>query len=158
MLIFQFFFQKISNLGLQPLTKTLSRCLRSRYRDLEHKQPTRHVRGGMTYARGKISVPTSGVYFMYCQVYHHNIRHHSNLSSRQRIFVNGQPLAIGGNHRGNYEGSYYTGLALPLNAGDTISCRLQYEGEIVTYEQHTLWEHILYKVQRFALFFSVLMK
>ena len=45
MLIFRFFFQKISNLGLQPLTKTLSPRLRSRYRDLEHKQPTQSREG-----------------------------------------------------------------------------------------------------------------
>ena len=77
-----------------------------------------YLRGGMTYDDGKLTVPASGEYYVYAQLYFHNNR-------RVHIDVNGvvinflQPQAS----QSDFHGSLYAGGVYQLNAGDVISLR-----------------------------------
>ncbi|XP_068691721.1 tumor necrosis factor-like [Montipora foliosa] len=79
--------------------------------------PNSHLAGGMTYNDGKLTVPISGRYYIYLQIYYYN-------NGRVYLFVNNkyvtmtQPMKTT-----NSEGTLYAGGVFKMKAGDVIMAK-----------------------------------
>ena len=78
--------------------------------------PYSHLAGGMKYHDGKLTVPTTGRYYVYLQVYYHN-------NGRVYIRVNGKGVTMAqspwpgkGDHSTAYAGGVFN-----LKSGDVIT-------------------------------------
>jgi len=86
-------------------------------KDWSVSAPYSHLPGGMTFQYGKLTMPLSGLYYIYAQIYYKN-------NGRAHILVNNnvvtlpQPPVKGAV---NDSGAVYTGEVFNLKAGDTIS-------------------------------------
>ncbi|KAL9952248.1 hypothetical protein ACROYT_G039471 [Oculina patagonica] len=86
--------------------------------------PNAHVTGGMTYRDGKLTIPTTGFYYVYAQAY---FKEPNGTNKYKRIFVlrNGQAILLTQPARFNsVTGTGYTGGVFNLQAGDVISVRV----------------------------------
>lgn len=92
---------------------TLSRP--SVIKDWSVNTPNSHLAGGITYQDGKLTVPISGRYLVYAQIYYHN-KGRVHVRANNRIVTMIQPP-----EEGNDEAALYTGAVVNLNAGDAIS-------------------------------------
>lgn len=76
----------------------------------------------MTYNNGRLTIPSNGFYYVYAQVYFHDVA-----NKYKRIFVlrNGKPILLAQPARFNsLTGTGYTGGVFRLNASDVISVRV----------------------------------
>ena len=86
-------------------------------KDWSVSAPFSHLAGGMTYQEGNLTVPFSGRYYIYAQIYYKN-------NGRAHILVNNnvvtllQPPVKGAV---DDSGAVYTGGVFNLEAGDVIS-------------------------------------
>ena len=82
---------------------------------MSQNAPNSHLDGGMTYRDGKLTVPISGRYFIYAQIYYlNNGRVHIRVNSKVVTMIN--PMKSS-----NSEGTLYTGAVFTLKAGDVIT-------------------------------------
>ena len=95
-----------------------------------------HLAGGMKYKDGKLTVPSSGRYYIYAQIYYHN-------NGRVHVRVNNAVITmvtppIGG---GQMTGAMYAGAVYNLQAGDVITldaARYPSSGaKVYMYSMHT---------------------
>ncbi|XP_062518242.1 lymphotoxin-alpha-like [Corticium candelabrum] len=95
------------------------------------------IRGGMQYKDGVITVPTSGIYYVYVQM---NYKHYSSTSYRSagfRIRVNGSGRAYAYRYhqQPNDYHTHYMGRIIQLNNNDKLSitfdanCRYYFNSE-----------------------------
>ena len=85
-------------------------------KDWSLSAPNSHIAGGMKYQDGKLTVPISGRYYIYAQIYYHNNgRVHVRVNNK--IITMTQPLL----KPGNSEFALYAGGVFNLKAGDAIT-------------------------------------
>ena len=113
-------------------------------KDWSTSAPHSHLAGGMTYNDGKLTVPTSGRYYIYAQLYYHS-------NGRVCIYVNNktitmlQPPTAGSSH-----GTLYAGGVFNLKAGDAISLIPCFSIKIFMYSFHSyfgaflIWASLLH--------------
>ena len=70
----------------------------------------------MTYRDGKLTVPISGRYFIYAQIYYHNNNGRVYIRVNSKVVTMINPMKSS-----NSEGSLYTGGVFTLKAGDVIT-------------------------------------
>lgn len=86
-------------------------------RDWSLNSPSSHLAGGMTYSNCKVTVPISGRYYLYTQMYM------INTGSRVYIMVNNKEVTmINPMHPGS--GTIFTARVFKLNAGDVIMLKV----------------------------------
>ncbi|XP_067029703.1 uncharacterized protein [Acropora muricata] len=85
-------------------------------KDWSQNTPNSHLVGGMTFRDGKLTVPISGRYFIYAQIYYYNNngRVYIRVNSKAATMIN--PMKSS-----NSEGTLYTGGVFALKAGDVIT-------------------------------------
>ena len=78
--------------------------------------PYSHLAGGMKYHDGKLTVPTTGRYYVYLQVYYHN-------NGRVYVIVNGKVVTMvqAPSAGKGYHGTAYAGGVFNLKSGDVIT-------------------------------------
>ncbi|CAH3151590.1 unnamed protein product, partial [Porites lobata] len=84
--------------------------------DWSFNSPHSYLRGNMTYQDGKLTVPATGLYYIYAQLYFHS-------NGRVNINVNGFTVNIIQPDRSqtDFRGNQYVGGVFQLNAGDVIT-------------------------------------
>ena len=85
-------------------------------KDWSVSAPYSHLAGGMKYHDGKLTVPTTGRYYIYLQVYYHSV-------GRIYVYVNSKPVTM---FQGPYsvkgnEGTAYSAGVFNLKSGDIIT-------------------------------------
>ena len=84
-------------------------------KDWSVSAPNSHIAGGMKYQDGKLTVPISGRYYIYAQIYtKNNGRVHVRVNNK--IIAMTQPLRAA-----TTQGALYTGGVFNLKAGDAIT-------------------------------------
>ena len=85
-------------------------------KDWSVSAPYSHLAGGMKYHDGKLTVPTTGRYYIYLQVYYHSV-------GRIYVYVNSKPVTMfqgpwpgKGDH-----GTAYSAGVFNLKSGDVIT-------------------------------------
>ena len=85
-------------------------------KDWSVSAPYSHLAGGMKYHDGKLTVPTTGRYYIYLQVYYHSV-------GRIYVYVNSKPVTMfqgpwpgKGDH-----GTAYSAGVFNLKSGDIIT-------------------------------------
>ena len=78
--------------------------------------PYSHLAGGMKYHDGKLTVPTTGQYYVYLEVYYHN-------TGRVYIRVNGKHVSMAQSPRPGKgdDITLYAGGVFNLKSGDVIT-------------------------------------
>ena len=89
-------------------------CL-SVIKDWSVSAPYSHLAGGMTYKDGKLTVPTTGRYYIYAQIYYHN-RGRVHVRVNNKIVTMTQPPV-----KGTDTGAKYAAGVFNLKAGDVIT-------------------------------------
>eukprot|EP00118_Oscarella_pearsei_P023172 m.273826 g.273826 ORF g.273826 m.273826 type:complete len:267 (+) comp40580_c1_seq2:794-1594(+) len=83
------------------------------------------LEGGMTYRNGELTVPQSGIYYIYAQLWVYPTS--SNSGSGFRLFVNSSPVArIYSGSPARSQFTQYSGVLWKLQKGDTIKTVIQY--------------------------------
>ena len=102
-------------------------------KDWSVSAPYSHLAGGMKYNDGKLTVPTTGRYYIYLQVfYHSNGRFHVYVNSK-RVTMFQSPWPGKGDH-----GTAYSAGVFNLKSGDVITFVSAYaNGKIFMYTYHT---------------------
>ena len=86
-------------------------------KDWSVSAPYSHLAGGMTYQEGNLTVPFSGRYYIYAQIYYlNNGRAHIRVNNN--VVTLPQPPVKGAV---NDSGAVYTGGVFNLKAGDVIT-------------------------------------
>ncbi|XP_015749770.1 PREDICTED: uncharacterized protein LOC107329604 [Acropora digitifera] len=85
-------------------------------KDWSQNAPNSHLVGGMTYRDGKLTVPISGRYFIYAQIFYHNNNGRVYIRVNSKVVTMINPMKSS-----NSEGSLYTGGVFTLKAGDVIT-------------------------------------
>ncbi|XP_044163564.1 uncharacterized protein LOC114971317 isoform X1 [Acropora millepora] len=85
-------------------------------KDWSQSAPNSHLVGGMTYRDGKLTVPISGRYFIYAQIYYYNNNGRVYIRVNSKVVTMIYPMKSS-----NSEGSLYTGGVFTLKAGDVIT-------------------------------------
>ena len=100
--------------------------------------PRGHLAGGMTFSRGRLTVPRTGRYYIYAQAYFNTMTR--NKEKRISIQINGNRIALAMPHYNlGFHGTGYTGGVFILRANDVISVRVEdtdvriYMGQSCTY-------------------------
>ena len=83
-------------------------------KDWSLSAPFSHLAGGMKYHDGKLTVPTTGRYYIYLQVYYHS-------SGRIFVMVNGSVITMIHMPGNGGHGTAHAGGIFNLKAGDIIS-------------------------------------
>ena len=85
-------------------------------KDWSLSAPNSHIAGGMRYQDGKLTVPISGRYYIYAQIYYRN-------NGRVHVRVNNKFITMTQpSHKiGNSHGTLYAGGVFNLKAGDAIT-------------------------------------
>ena len=99
-------------------------------KDWSLSAPFSHLAGGMRYHDGKLTVPTTGRYYIYLQVYYH---------STGRIFVkvNGSVITMIHMPGNGAHGTAHGGGIFNLKAGDIISITSGYDCTVYMSTLHT---------------------
>ena len=85
-------------------------------KDWSLSAPHSQIAGGMKYQDGKLTVPISGRYYIYAQIYYlNNGRVHVRVNNK--VITMTQPLV----KPGNSQGTLYAGGVFNLKAGDAIT-------------------------------------
>ena len=91
-------------------------------KDWSVSAPFSHLAGGMKYQDGKLTVPTTGRYYIYLQAYYHS-------TGRINVYVNSKPVTMfrspwpgKGDH-----GTAYTAGVFILKSGDVITIASEYD-------------------------------
>ena len=71
----------------------------------------------MTYKDGKLTVPTTGRYYIYGQIYYYNSNGRVHVRVNNKIVTMMQPIKS----IGSSEGALYAGGVFKLKAGDVIT-------------------------------------
>ena len=93
--------------------------------------PYSHLAGGMTYKDGKLTVPISGRYYIYAQIFY---------LSRGRVLIrvnNKDITMIQPMDHGTGTGTMYAGGVFNLKAGDNITFSVMYTIRIFMWTQHS---------------------
>ena len=83
-------------------------------KDWSLSAPFSHLAGGMKYHDGKLTVPTTGRYYIYLQVFYHS-------SGRIFVMVNGSVITMIHMPGNGGDGTAHAGGIFTLKAGDIIS-------------------------------------
>ena len=84
-------------------------------KDWSVSAPNSHLAGGMKYQDGKLTVPTSGRYYIYTQIYYYN-------NGRIHVRVNNKVVTMTQPPKSSAtEGALYAGGVFNLKAGDVIT-------------------------------------
>ena len=87
-------------------------------KDWSLSAPHSHITGGMKYQDGKLTVPVSGRYYIYAQIYtKNNGRVHVRVNNK--IITMTQPL-----RNANTQGALYAGGVFKLKGGDSVTLDL----------------------------------
>lgn len=87
-------------------------------KDFSLSAPNSHLAGGMTYNDGKLTVPISGRYYVYLQMYFYNN------NGRIYVFVNNKRVTMISPMKAPIsEGALHAGGVFKLKAGDVISVK-----------------------------------
>ena len=92
-----------------------------------------HLAGGMKYHDGKLTVPTTGRYYIYLQVYYHSV-------GRIYVYVNSKPVTMfqSPNQGKGEHGTAYSAGVFNLKSGDIITFASAYVNcKIYMYTYHT---------------------
>ncbi|XP_020618147.1 tumor necrosis factor ligand superfamily member 10-like [Orbicella faveolata] len=109
--------------------KTVTYQANTVIRDWSVSAPHSHLAGGVTYNNGELTVPTTGRYYIYAQLfYHSNGRVHVRVNNRPVTMV--QPSGTG-------QGTLYAGGVFNLKAGDVISLAVTYYIRVFMYSVHS---------------------
>ena len=102
-------------------------------KDWSVSAPNSHLAGGMKYNDGKLTVPTTGRYYIYLQAfYHSNGRFHVYVNSK-RVTMFQSPWPGKGDH-----GTAYSAGVFNLKSGDVITFVSAYANcKIFMYTYHT---------------------
>ena len=94
-------------------------------KDWSVSAPYSHLAGGMKYHDGKLTVPTTGRYYVYLQVYYHN-------TGRVYIRVNGKHVCMAQSPRPGKgdDITVYAGGVFNLKSGDVITTASGYNCKI----------------------------
>ena len=84
-------------------------------KDWSVSAPLSHIAGGMKYQDGKLTVPISGRYYIYAQIYHYNNRK-VFVRVNNKIITMTEPMKPR-----NSKGTLYAGGVFNLKAGDAIT-------------------------------------
>ena len=90
-------------------------------KDWSVSSPFSHLEGDMKYHDGKLTVPTTGWYYIYAQLYFYN-------NGRVFIRVNNEPITMiqPAVNLSNYNGTLNAGGVFSLMAGDFITLTTHY--------------------------------
>ena len=100
-------------------------------KDWSVSAPHSHLAGGMTYSDGKLTVPISGRYYIYEQIYYHS-------PGRVEIRVNNNVVTfINPTYPGTGEGTLYAGGVFNLKAGDYITLHASNTIKIFMWTAHS---------------------
>ncbi|KAM7448696.1 hypothetical protein ABFA07_003387 [Porites harrisoni] len=85
-------------------------------KDWSVSAPYSHLAGGMKYHDGKLTVPTTGRYYIYLQVYYHSV-------GRIYVYVNSKPVTMfqSPNQGKGEHGTVYSAGVFNLKSGDIIT-------------------------------------
>ena len=97
-----------------------------------------HLAGGMTYSDGKLTVPTTGLYYIYAQLFFHG-------KGRVQVEVNSEPvILIQPAKEGSTRETVEAGGLFRLNTGDIIMLKVDlYSTRIYLRKAHTYFGAIL---------------
>jgi len=114
--------------------KTVTYQANTVIRDWSVTAPHSHLAGGVTYNNGELTVPTTGRYYIYAQLFYHS----KGNGGRVRIRVNNQvvtmiqPLDLG-----TGQGTLYAGGVFNLKAGGVIWLDVRYSITVYMYSYHS---------------------
>ena len=101
----------------------------------DYQFPTGHVSGGMTYSKGVLKVPLSGLYTIYAQIYYTS----KTYSGRHAIRINNKTIALSAARGLKVSGSAITLGAFHVNTDDEVTVIVVYDAEIFTGKWHTFF-------------------
>lgn len=87
------------------------------------------------YSKGKLKVPLSGLYTIYCQIYYTS----KTYASRHAIRINDKIVVLSEGRGHRIAGTAFTLGAFHVNKDDEVSVVLVYEAEIFTGKWHTFF-------------------
>ena len=106
-------------------------------KDWSASAPHSHLAGGMTYKDGKLTVPTTGRYYIYAQCFYHSKGRVSIRLNNSGIILL-QPLnTVTGT------GTLYAGGVFNLKAGDKITLLASYTTKIYMWSEHSYFGAVL---------------
>ena len=108
-------------------------------KDWTLKAPFSHLAGGMKYHDGKLTVPVSGRYYIYEQIYYRGYR---GKTVRVSILVNNKPVAmVNPSHQVQLKADFSlsTGGVFILKAGDVITVASAAAGIAYMYTYHSFF-------------------
>ena len=95
--------------------------------------PSSHLAGGMTYTNGKVTVPMSGRYYIYAQMYMRNNHNRIFIMVNNKVVTMIQPMI-----QVTSDGTVFTAGVFKLNASDLVMLKVAMQGPIQVYMS---WRH-----------------
>ena len=89
-----------------------------------------HITGGFRYRNGVLTVPETGIYYVYCQIYFNHI-------AVFHVMLNGSRLLFLGHKESNTSGVKYSGGNFKFNKGDKLHVYMyRWNNPVKTYMGH----------------------